>query len=96
MGEQNWKTASPRKPEDLFRFQGLIIGSVEANYFTPTQQQLIHDFVDRRGGGVLFLGGRATLSDGGYQSAPLLADLVPVQAAGRQRHVSPRFHGRRN
>ena len=69
---------SRRRPEDLFQFQGLIIGSVEANYFTPAQQQLIHDFVDRRGGGLLFLGGRATLSDGGYPSSPL-ADLVPTK-----------------
>jgi hypothetical protein len=68
----------PGKPEDLFAFSGLIIGSVEASYFTPSQQQLIHDFVDRRGGGLLFMGGRATLSDGGYQGSPL-ADLVPVQ-----------------
>jgi uncharacterized membrane protein len=68
----------PGKAEDLFQFQGLIIGSVEANYFTPAQQQLIHDFVDRRGGGILFLGGRATLSDGGYPNSPL-ADLVPTQ-----------------
>ena len=50
---------------------------MEANYFTPTQQQLIHDFVDRRGGGLLFTGGRASLSDGGYQNSPL-ADLVPT------------------
>ena len=57
----------PSKAEDLFAYQGLIIGSVEANYFTPTQQQLIRDFVDRRGGGLLFMGGRATLSDGGYR-----------------------------
>ncbi len=81
----------PAKPEELFRFQGLIIGSVEANYFTPTQQQLIRDFVDRRGGGLLFLGGRATLSDGGYPSSPL-ADLVPTKLPRRQRHVPPRFH----
>jgi uncharacterized membrane protein len=67
----------PAKAEDLFAYQGLIIGSVEANYFTPTQQQLIRDFVDRRGGGLLFMGGRATLSDGGYPASPL-ADLVPT------------------
>ena len=36
--------------------------------------------MDRRGGGVLFLGGRASLSDGGYQSSAL-ADLVPVETA---------------
>ena len=55
----------PSKPEDLFAYPGLIIGSVEANYFTARQQQVIHDFVDRRGGGLLFIGGRASLSDGG-------------------------------
>ncbi len=68
----------PAKPEELFRYQALILGSVEANYFTPTQQQLIRDFVDRRGGGLLFLGGRASLSDGGYASSPL-ADLSPTK-----------------
>jgi uncharacterized membrane protein len=67
----------PSKAEELFKYQGLIIGSVEASYFTQTQQALIRDFVDRRGGGVLFLGGRASLSDGGYQSSPL-AELIPV------------------
>ena len=68
----------PAKAEDLFKFQGLMIDNVEASYFTPTQQQLIHDFVDRRGGGMLFMGGRASLSDGGYQNSPM-ADLVPVR-----------------
>ncbi|HEY1340189.1 MAG TPA: hypothetical protein VGF59_21910 [Bryobacteraceae bacterium] len=68
----------PAKAEDLFAYQGLIIGSVEANYFTTTQQQNIRDFVDRRGGGLLFVAGRATLSDGGYASSPL-ADLVPTR-----------------
>jgi uncharacterized membrane protein len=77
----------PSKAEDLFAFQGLIIGSVEANYFSVTQQQLIRDFVDRRGGGVLFLGGRATLSDGGWVSSPL-ADLVPVNLP----NTRPTFH----
>jgi len=67
----------PSKPEDLFPYSGLIIGTVEASYFTATQQQLIRDFVDRRGGGLLFLGGRASLSDGGYQRSPL-SDLVPT------------------
>ncbi len=48
----------PARGEDLFGYQGLIIGSVEAGYFTLPQQELIREFVDRRGGGVLFLGGR--------------------------------------
>ncbi|HSB13797.1 MAG TPA: hypothetical protein VLE22_05015 [Bryobacteraceae bacterium] len=67
----------PTAAEVLFRFQGLIIGDVEASYFTPAQQELVRQFADRRGGGVLFLGGRAALADGGYGQSPL-ADLLPV------------------
>ena len=67
----------PTKVQDLFQFQGLIIGSVEANYFTSTQQELIKQFVDRRGGGLLFLGGRFSLADGGYEKPPFV-DLLPV------------------
>ena len=52
----------PATVDELFSYQGLIIGGVEANYFTPTQQELIRQFVDRRGGGILFLGGRNGLS----------------------------------
>jgi uncharacterized membrane protein len=76
--EKGLEQGFPAKAEDLFSYQGLIIGSVEANYFTPTQQQLIRDFVDRRGGGLLFTAGRATLSDGGYVGSPL-EDLVPTK-----------------
>jgi uncharacterized membrane protein len=68
----------PTKPEELFAYQGLIIGGVEASYFTTAQQQAIKDFVDRRGGGVLFIAGRASLSDGGWQNSPM-ADLIPVK-----------------
>ena len=78
-----WKTAFRPKPRSCSTSQGLIIGSVEANYFTPAQQQLIHDFVDRRGGGLLFIGGRARCRDGGWPNSPL-ADLIPTQAAGAQ------------
>ena len=73
----------PAKPEELFGYQALVLVNVEASYFTPAQQELIRLFVDRRGGGVLFLGGRASLSDGGYASSPL-ADLVPVTLPDRK------------
>jgi hypothetical protein len=68
----------PSKAEDLFAFSGLIIGNSEVGYFTAQQQALIREFVDRRGGGALFLGGRAGLADGGWAHSPL-ADLLPVQ-----------------
>jgi uncharacterized membrane protein len=67
----------PTKVEELFGFEGLIIGSVDAPYFTQAQQELIRQFVDRRGGGVLFLGGKDALSDGGYAKS-VLAELLPT------------------
>jgi hypothetical protein len=67
----------PTKPEDLFEYQGLILGSVESGFFTPAQQHAIRDFVDRRGGGLLFLGGRTALSNGDY-NAPPFSELLPV------------------
>ncbi len=67
----------PTRPEDLFAFQGLIIGSVDAGYFTRAQQEIIREFVDRRGGGLLFLGGRQSLADGVWGGS-LAADALPV------------------
>jgi uncharacterized membrane protein len=67
----------PVKAEDLFGYDGIVIGSVEAGYFTPVQQELLREFVDRRGGGVLFLGGRFALSDGGWNVASV-SELLPT------------------
>ncbi len=67
----------PTKAEDLFKYQAIIIGSVEADYFTPVQRELLREFVDKRGGGLLFLGGRFSLSDGGWGSSSV-ADLFPT------------------
>jgi uncharacterized membrane protein len=67
----------PTKAEDLFKYQAIIIGSVEAGYFTPVQQELLREFVDKRGGGLLFLGGRFSLGDGGWASSGD-ADLFPT------------------
>jgi uncharacterized membrane protein len=67
----------PTRAEDLFGYSGIIIGSVEAGYFTPVQQDLLRQFVDRRGGGLLWLGGRSSLADGVWGGSNL-ADLLPV------------------
>ncbi len=67
----------PTRAQDLFGYDALIIGSVDAGYFTAAQQQLIRDFVDRRGGGLLLLGGRQSLSDGVWGGSQV-ADLLPV------------------
>jgi uncharacterized membrane protein len=67
----------PKTAEELFAYRGLILGSVEAGYFSASQLELIADFVSRRGGGLLMLGGRRALSRGGYGNTPV-GDLLPV------------------
>lgn len=73
----------PATVDELFKFQGIIIGGVEANYFTPTQMELIKQFVDRRGGGLLWLGGRGGLADGGWAKSAV-TDLLPVDLPNRK------------
>jgi uncharacterized membrane protein len=83
----------PARPEDLFVYQALIIGSVEAGYFTPNQQELIHQFVDRRGGGLLFLGGQFALADGGWNASKLtdlMPTTLPTEAQTFHREADPR------
>ncbi len=67
----------PKTAEELFAYRGLILGSVEASHFSPGQLKLIADFVSRRGGGLLVLGGRRALTQGGYGNTPV-AELLPV------------------
>ena len=82
----------PSKVEDMFKFEGLILGSVDASYLKPEQQQLIKDFVDRRGGGLLFLGGRDSLGDGGYAKT-VLNDLLPVTLPENSKGKTYSFDG---
>jgi uncharacterized membrane protein len=83
----------PSRAEDLFAYQGLIIGSVEAGYFTAGQQELIREFVDRRGGGLLLLGGQFALADGGWNASnltELMPTILPTQAGTFHREQDPK------
>ena len=70
----------PTTAEELFQYDGLIIGSVEASYFTTAQQGLIREFANRRGGGVLFMAGRYALTEGGWAKSNA-AEMFPVRLA---------------
>ena len=67
----------PTSREELFRYRAIILGSIEASFFTGDQLRMIADFVSRRGGGLLALGGRAALAEGGFAGTGV-ADVLPV------------------
>lgn len=73
----------PTEVKEMFDYDGIVIGTVEAAAFNPVQQELLKQFVDRRGGGILFLGGRASLSEGGWQKSSL-AEILPVTLPERK------------
>jgi len=67
----------PKTRDELFRYHGLVLGSVEASFFTPDQLRMIADFVSVRGGGLLALGGRRAFAEGAYADTPV-AEALPV------------------
>jgi uncharacterized membrane protein len=78
----------PKTRDELFSYRGLIIGSVEAAAFSADQLQMIADFVDRRGGGLLMLGGARSFGEGGYGGTPV-ADVLPLQIDPKTRASDP-------
>jgi uncharacterized membrane protein len=78
----------PKTRDELFRYRGLILGSVEAGAFSGDQLQMIADFVDRRGGGLLMLGGPRSFGEGGYGGTPV-ADALPLQIDPKTRASDP-------
>ena len=71
----------PKSEEDLFKYDAIIIGSIEATFFTFDQLKAVEQFVSRRGGALLALGGAKSFNAGGYGNTPL-ADLLPVYING--------------
>lgn len=66
----------PTTAEQLFRFQAVILGDIEASFFTKSQIQLLEEFVRERGGGILMLGGVNSFAPGGYSNTPV-GKLLP-------------------
>ncbi len=67
----------PASRDELFAYRGLILGSIEASFFTADQLRMLADFVSQRGGGLLALGGRASLAEGGFRGTPV-AEVLPL------------------
>ena len=68
----------PTTRDELFAYDALIIGSVEAASLTDEQQAIIHDFVSERGGSLLMLAGPNGLGNGGWGQSRI-ADVLPVR-----------------
>jgi uncharacterized membrane protein len=89
-GQQELATGFPKTEEELFAYHGIVLGSVEASFFTADQLRNIEAFVSRRGGGMLAIGGRLAFDGGRYKGTPV-ADLLPLALEGRKTDVAEAF-----
>ena len=67
----------PSERRELYRYRALVLGSVEASFFTHDQLNMIADFVSERGGGLLLLGGGRSFAEGGWTGTPV-EEVIPV------------------
>lgn len=67
----------PEDAKDLFRYDALIIDDLEAEFFTADQMQLIQQFVAKRGGGLLMMGGQESFRQGEYDRTAV-GQMLPL------------------
>jgi hypothetical protein len=80
-GPEDLVNGFPSTRGELYAYRAIVLGSIEASFFTHAQLAMLADFVNVRGGGLLLLGGRRSFSEGGYAGTPL-ADVMPVVVEG--------------
>ena len=71
------KDGYPKTKEKLFSYEAVIFGDIEASFFTKQQLAMTEEFVAKRGGGFLMLGGVNSFNRGGYHGTPI-AGMLPV------------------
>ncbi|MFN0056076.1 MAG: glutamine amidotransferase [Planctomycetales bacterium] len=78
----------PQAAEDLFGYHAIILDDVEAAFFSQDQLSLMQQFVSRRGGGLLMLGGVESFAEGGY-GRNVVGEMLPVYLDRRTAEPDP-------
>lgn len=65
----------PADLEALFAYDLIILGSIAATEFSAEQHEQLESFVVDRGGSLLVIAGRNSLTDGGWDAQPLTKTL---------------------
>lgn len=74
----------PKSADVLYQYHGIVLDDVEAEFFAQDQKSLIQEFVSRRGGGFLMLGGQESFIKGDYDRTPI-GELLPIYLTGGQK-----------
>jgi uncharacterized membrane protein len=68
----------PKSRHDLFKYDAVIFGSIEAGFFTNEELENTLEFVAQRGGGFLMLGGFNSFGQGGFANTAI-EKLLPAE-----------------
>ncbi len=81
----------PKTQEELFGYHAVILDDVEAEFFSHYQMELLEEFVAKRGGGFLMLGGKESFQQGSFHRTPI-GHILPVylDRQTRQETVPPK------
>lgn len=94
----------PEDSKEMFTYDLMILGDIEANFFSQTQLALTREFIRKRGGTLLMLGGPFSFTEGGWRGTAMEAALPvmlepPADASQRLENftrtyqVSPTLEG---
>ena len=86
--ENELRDGFPKTADELYRYDAVILDDVEAGFFTQDQLTLLQNFVSRRGGGLLMLGGPDSFAAGRYDRTPV-GNLLPVYVDQQSPNTSP-------
>jgi len=95
MRHKNAGTGLPDQEADLHEYDVIILGDIPRSYFREgdpgeTKMQWLIEFVKRRGGGLITLGGRSVYAAGQYQNS-YLAGVLPFTV---ERTSEPQIKGK--
>jgi len=89
----------PEDAEEMFTYDLMVLGDIEAGFFSQSQLALTREFVRKRGGNLLMLGGPYSFSEGGWRGT-VLESIWPVMLEqptgpeGRLENLTRKFHMR--
>lgn len=79
-------TGYPFKRSELFAYDGVIFGNIEADFFTREQLELTNEFIAARGGGLLVLGARSFERQGLMGTA--IEQALPIDLSDRRSTIA--------
>lgn len=77
VGESELATGYPEDALELYRYHMVILGEVERDFFSQSHLELTRDFVAKRGGSLLLLGGPRSFAEGDWNRS-VLEPVLPV------------------